>query len=112
MRYDLYYCDAMSQQKQDAPDFSEIDLLQRKLQKPQWSGPMAPTCVRQAHVRAHGHGQAGPGASGPASQGSARECEAARLGLPKTSAMINLAERQRIITFEGNYLLHDPCRRN
>jgi len=41
MRYDLYYCYAISQQKQDALDFGEIDILLRKLQKPQWSGPKA-----------------------------------------------------------------------
>jgi hypothetical protein len=68
MRYDRYYCYAISQQNQDSLNFGEIDLLIRKMQKPQWSGPMAscPPGRARAHVRAHEREQAGPGASGPA----------------------------------------------
>ena len=84
MRYDRYYCYAISQQKQDALNFGEIDLLLRKLQKPQWSGPMA-SCPPERAGPTYGRTgagrrmQAGPGASGPACESSARECEA-RLG--------------------------------
>jgi hypothetical protein len=73
MRYDRYYCYAISQQKQDALDFGEIDLLLRKLQKPQWSGPKAAHPGAPPPTRRHTSAGRRKRASGPACVGRARE---------------------------------------
>jgi hypothetical protein len=66
-----------------------------------------------AHVRAHGRGQAGPGASGPASGGSARECEPGRKAKSASSVPVKMIRIKQIeIPSKAEITAHPSQRKN